>query len=76
MPSQIDPAIAWLATLAGRQSPKDYLIGQASSLLIKSGQVRPPYDPRKALPPSVKRVEVAKLSRDGMLVPVEGGVHH
>ena len=73
MPSQIDPAIAWLATLAGRQSPKDYLIGQASSLLIKSGQIRPPYDPRKAVPPSVKRIDMAILSRDGMLIPVDGG---
>jgi hypothetical protein len=73
MPSQIDPAIAWLATLAGPQSPKDYLIGQASSLLIKSGQVRPPYDPGKAVPPSVKRIDMAILSRDGMLIPVDGG---
>lgn len=72
-PPQMDPAIVWLATLAAPQSPKEYLLAQPSTLLIKSGQVKPPFDPRKALPPSVKRVDVAKLSRDGMLVPVEGG---
>ena len=73
MPKQNDPAIAWLSSLVAPLSPKDYLLEQAGKLLAASGQIKPPFDPQKAIPASVKRIEMVKLSRDGMLVPVEGG---
>jgi hypothetical protein len=71
--SQKNPAITWLAKLAAPLSPKDYLFSQAKTLLLKSGQVKPPFDPRRALPPSVIRIEAVPLSRDGLLIPVDGG---
>jgi hypothetical protein len=70
---QSNPAITWLARLAAPLSPTDYLFKQAKTLLLKSGQSKPPFDPRKALPPSVIRIEVVPLSRDGLLIPVYGG---
>lgn len=73
MPKQNDPAVAWLSSLVAPLSPKQFLLEQAGRLLVRSGQIKPPFDPKKAIPPSVKRIEMAKLSRDGMLIPVEGG---
>lgn len=73
MSKQTDPAIAWLSSLVAPMAPKDYLLEQACKLLIESGQAKPPFDPKKAIPPSVKQVEIVKLSRDGLLIPVEGG---
>jgi Zn-dependent peptidase ImmA (M78 family) len=70
---QNDPAVAWLSSLVAPLSPEEFLLEQAGKLLAKSGQVKPPFDPRKAVPPSVKRMEMARLSRDGMLIPIEGG---
>jgi Zn-dependent peptidase ImmA (M78 family) len=71
--SQTNPAIKWLAKLSSPLSPKDYLFSQAKTLLLKSGQVKPPFDPRKALPTSVLRIETVPLSRGGLLIPVDGG---
>jgi len=68
-----NPAIAWLAKLSAPLSPKEYLLSQAATLLLKSNQVKPPYDPRKTLPSSVLRIETIPLSRDGMLIPINGG---
>jgi len=71
--SQTNPAMKWLAKLSSPLSPRDYLFSQAKTLLLKSDQVKPPFDPRKALPTSVLRIETVPLSRGGMLIPVEGG---
>ncbi|MBA7625136.1 hypothetical protein ES703_32560 [subsurface metagenome] len=68
-----DPAVEWLSSLVAPLSPREFLLQQARELLVKSGQLEPPFEPQKALPPSVKGVEKAKISRDGMLVPVEQG---
>lgn len=73
MSKRIDPAVAWLSSLVAPLSPKEFLLQQATKLLSESGQGKPPFDPQKAIPSSVKRVEVTKLSRDGMLIPVAGG---
>jgi len=73
MHRKTDPAIEWLSQLVAPLSPEEFLSKQAASLLAKSGQSEPPFNPQKALPPTVKRVEFAKLSRDGMLIPVQGG---
>lgn len=73
MPLQSNPVISWLATLAAPESPETYLLSQAGKLLRAAVQLKPPYDPKKALPPSIKGIEVTALSRDGMLVPVQGG---
>jgi Zn-dependent peptidase ImmA (M78 family) len=73
MPKKEDPAIAWLSSLIAPLSPKEFMLGQAGRLLAESGQLRPPFDPKRAIPPSVRRIEITRLSRDGMLVPVEGG---
>lgn len=68
-----NPSIAWLAKLAYPKTPKEYLLTMAETLLTRSGQITPPFDPRRAIPQSIKRIETVELSRDGMLVPVEGG---
>lgn len=73
MSKRIDPAVAWLSSLVAPLSPKEFLLQQAAKLLSESGQGKPPFDPKKAIPSSVKRVEITRLSRDGMLIPVEGG---
>jgi hypothetical protein len=73
MSVQPNPAISWLSTLAAPEPPETYLLSQAGKLLRANGQLHPPYDPRKALPTSVKEIEVTALSRDGMLLPVQGG---
>jgi Zn-dependent peptidase ImmA (M78 family) len=73
MYTKTDPAIKWLAQLVAPLSPEEFLSKQAASLLAKSGQSKPPFNPQKALPPTVKCVELVKLSRDGMLIPVQGG---
>lgn len=73
MPKKKDPAVAWLSSLVAPLSPKEFILDQAGRLLSESGQLRPPFDPKRAIPPSVKRIEITRLSRDGMLVPVEGG---
>lgn len=73
MLKRIDPALEWLSHLVAPLSAKEFLLEQATILLTKSGQFELPFDPQKALPPSVKRIEMAKLSRDGMLIPVQGG---
>ena len=73
MSKRIDPAVAWLSSLVAPLSPKEFLLQQAAKLLSESGQNKPPFDPKRAIPPSVKRVEITRLSRDGMLIPVEGG---
>ena len=73
MHRKTDPAIEWLSQLVAPLSPEEFLSKQAASLLAKSGQAEPPFNPQKALPPTVKRVELARLSRDGMLIPVQGG---
>ena len=73
MHRKTDPAIEWLSQLVAPLSPEEFLYQQAVSLLANSRQSRPPFNPQEALPPTVKRVEFAQLSRDGMLVPVQGG---
>jgi len=73
MHRKIDPAIEWLSQCVAPLSPKEFLFNQAASLLAKSGQSKPPFNPQKAIPPSIKRIEMAKLSRDGILIPVQGG---
>lgn len=73
MHRKTNPAIEWLSQLVAPLSPEEFLFKQAANLLAKSGQSKPPFNPQKALPPTVKRVELAKLSRDGMLIPVQGG---
>lgn len=73
VPKRIDPAVEWLSSLVAPLSPKEFLLEQASKLLTKSGQIKPPFNPQKAIPPNVKHIEMARLSRDGMLIPVEGG---
>jgi len=73
MSKRTDPAVAWLSSLVAPLSPKEFLLQQAIKLLNESGQRKPPFDPQKAIPLSVKRVEITRLSRDGMLIPVEGG---
>lgn len=73
MSKRIDPAVAWLSSLVAPLSPKEFLLQQAAKLLSESGQGKPPFDPKKAIPSSVKRVEITRLSRDGMLIPVKGG---
>lgn len=73
MSKRIDPAVAWLSSLVTPLSPKEFLLQQAAKLLSESGQGKPPFNPKKAIPSSVKRVEITRLSRDGMLIPVEGG---
>jgi hypothetical protein len=73
MSKRVDPAVAWLSSLVAPLSPKEFLLQQAAELLSGSGQGKPPFDPKKATPSSVKRVEITRLSRDGMLIPVEGG---
>lgn len=73
MSKKIDPAVKWLSQLVAPMSPTDFLIRQAQDLLVKSGQFRPPFNSRKAIPSTVKRIEIVQISRDGMLIPVEGG---
>jgi len=73
MSKRIDPAVAWLSSLVAPLSPKEFLFQQAAKLLSESGQAKPPFDPKKAIPSSVKRIEITRLSRDGMLIPIEGG---
>lgn len=73
MHRKTDPAIEWLSQLVAPLSPEEFLFKQAASLLAKSGQSKPPFNPQKALPPTVKCVELVELSRDGMLIPVQGG---
>lgn len=68
-----DPAIEWLSSRVAPLSPRDFLFQQARELLAKSGQLEPPFDPLKAIPPSVKKIEIAEISRDGMLIPTEQG---
>ncbi len=74
MHRKTDPAIEWLSQCVAPLSPKEFLFNQAASLLAKSGQSKPPFNPQKAVPPSIKRIETVKLSRDGMLIPVQGGL--
>lgn len=73
MSKKVDPAVRWLSKLVDPLPPIEFLLGQASSLLAESGQLEPPFSPQKAVPASVKSVEIARISRDGMLIPVEGG---
>lgn len=73
MSKRVDPAVAWLSSLALPFSPREFLLRQATELLSENGQATPPFDPRRAIPRSVKRVEITRLSRDGMLIPVDGG---
>jgi len=72
-PRKNNPAVQWLSILVSPLSPTDFLLQQASELLARSGQFEPPFDPERAAPQSVKRIEKVSISRDGMLVPTEGG---
>lgn len=73
MPRKKDPAVEWLSNLVAPLSPTEYLYKQAHKLLVESDQFNPPFYPRRALPASVKQVETAKISRDGMLIPMSDG---
>lgn len=67
------PIIEWMSKRVAPLSPQEYLLQQADDLLVKNGQTEPPFDPEKAAPETIKRIEKVNISRDGMLIPVEHG---